>query len=267
MVIDSFSRRLYVRALKSKADNTNAFSEILTDIQQYAGSLPYLIVSDRGSEFTNQKFQSLLKSKNIAHLAVHSETKASQAERVIRTLKQRISRYQLYRNSFRYVDVLQKLVDSYNKSKHRMIGVAPNDVNIQTEEMVYKTLYGPVKKKKPQQRGKQFKKNDTVVITSRIRTFRKDYEQKWSFEHFTINKTNRGNIASDPPTYELKDLHDEVISGKFYTGELQKITPANSYRIEKIVKRFPARKEVEVKWLGWPESFNSIVPTKSLQNI
>jgi transposase InsO family protein len=61
VVIDSFTRRLYARPLKSKADTTNAFAQILDDIEKYVGSVPHLIVSDRGSEFTNHRFQRLLK--------------------------------------------------------------------------------------------------------------------------------------------------------------------------------------------------------------
>ena len=40
------------------------------------------------------------------------------------------------------VDILQKLVKSYNHSRHRSIGMRPVDVNKSNENIVWQTLYG-----------------------------------------------------------------------------------------------------------------------------
>ena len=43
-------------------------------------------------------------------------------------------------NTWRYVDVLQQLVDSYNATQHRSIGMAPNEVDASNEGLVEKKL-------------------------------------------------------------------------------------------------------------------------------
>ena len=50
---------------------------------------------------------------------------ASVVERVNRTLKSKLYCYFTPVNSLRYIDVLQDLVDSYDNTYHRSIGLAP----------------------------------------------------------------------------------------------------------------------------------------------
>ena len=49
---------------------------------------------------------------------MHSEKQANYVERFIKTLKSKIYRYMVEKNSPRYIDVLPKIVDSYNKTWH-----------------------------------------------------------------------------------------------------------------------------------------------------
>ena len=51
----------------------------------------------------------------------------------------------------------------------------------------------------------------------------------------------------------------EEIAGSFYREQLQK-TNQSVYRIDRIVRRRPATKEVLVKWSGYPDKFNSWIP-------
>jgi transposase InsO family protein len=63
-VVDVFSRKGFVSALKSKSETTQAMMNILA-IQK-----PILIQSDNGTEFLNKSFQGLLKSANVRHITV-----------------------------------------------------------------------------------------------------------------------------------------------------------------------------------------------------
>ena len=71
----------------------------------------------------------------------------------------------------------------------------------------------------------------------------------------------------DPVVYKLKDLSDEPIAGVFYAEELIKIRVdiQKEYQIEKIVKKEGHR--ALVKWLGYPESFNSWVPLNTIRRL
>jgi len=66
---------------------------------------------------------------------------------------------------------------------------------------------------------------------------------------------------TDPPTYKISDLNGEEIQGTFYEQELQK-TSQEIFRIEKVIRRHGNKSFV--KWLGYPNSFNSWVDNKVL---
>ena len=85
IIIDNFSKYLWAIPLKNKYSQTitNEFSNIITISKRK----PLKIESDRGSEFYNNIFQNLLKSKNIQHYSRYTDKGPSIAERVIRTIR------------------------------------------------------------------------------------------------------------------------------------------------------------------------------------
>ncbi|GFT64289.1 uncharacterized transposon-derived protein F54H12.3 [Trichonephila clavipes] len=52
-----------------------------------------------------------------------------------------------YRRSYKYDDILQSPVKSYNDSKHRSIGIAPSKVTQDLVPQIFKKLYGYTMKK------------------------------------------------------------------------------------------------------------------------
>ena len=75
-------------------------------------------------------------------------------------------------------------------------------------------------------------------------------------------------IETSPPVYLVKDDHGEILEGTFYDEELQKVIKTDDvYKIETILKkRKKGRKDQYlVKWLGYPESFNSWIVKQDLQ--
>ena len=96
--------------------------------------------------------------------------------------------------------------------------------------------------------------------------FEKGFLRNWSEEHFTV----AGRSAdSKRPVYKLKDYEGEEVKGVWYPEEIQPIT-ANEYRIERVIKRrrgANGKPEQFVKWLGWPEKFNSWVPDSSTYHV
>ena len=87
-----------------------------------------------GLEFLNRTVQALLKKNGIHHFSSHNaETKASIVERFNRKLKTHMWRYFTKHQTWRYIDVLQDLVQSYNNSPHRSIGMAPSQVSAKSK--------------------------------------------------------------------------------------------------------------------------------------
>ena len=83
------------------------------------------------------------------------------------------------------------------------------------------------------------------------------YTQMWTEEIFKIWKIQ----LTIPLTYEITDYNGEEIEGSFYEQELQK-TSQKTFRIEKVLKR--QEDKSLVKWMGYPESFNSWFDTKAM---
>ena len=63
---------------------------------------PETFHSDKGTEFTNRKFQALLKKEGIRFFTTQNETKASIVERFNRTLKGKMWKYFTTNNTLKY---------------------------------------------------------------------------------------------------------------------------------------------------------------------
>ena len=105
VVIDIFSCYARVQPLRDKTapQIVSAFDKIIG-----GGRIPKRLRTDAAKDFTSEKFQKCVKEKNIVHFVTHNEKQANYVERFIKTLKSRISRYMIDKNSHRYIDVLQK---------------------------------------------------------------------------------------------------------------------------------------------------------------
>ena len=164
----------------------------------------------------------------------------------------------------RYIDMLPDLVYSYNHSVHRSIKTTPADVTADNEKQVWRTLYDhndDVKHVKY-----KFKIGDQVRISKMKRKFEKGYLPNFSKEIFTISK----QVPRDPPVYKLKDYDGEELKGTFYDKELQKVIKSDDvYEVEKILKKHGRGRNVQylVKWLGYPNKFNSWVPASEINLI
>ena len=298
--IDVFSKYVWVIPLKTKTGPAlvTAFKKILE-----SGRKPQKIQTDQGTEFFNKHFKDLMKEEEIQLYNTYNETKASVVERVIRTLKTRMWHYFTAKKTMRYIEVLQDLVDSYNRSKHRSIQKKPMNVTQNNEREVWHTLYGEREKEEPVKY--KFEVGDQVRISKLVRiskqelkapveikarkeikvikgikeikgikgnkelvkrTFEKGYLPNFSKEIFTVSQ----QIPRQPPVYKLKDYDQEELSGTFYNEELQKVIKEDDvYEVEKILKKRGKgkNKEVYVKWLGYPTKFNSWIPASEVKDI
>lgn len=267
-VIDVFSKYLYVKPLRKKAgaEVVVAFKEIFKS----ASSPPRCLQTDKGTEFTGAAVKSLFKDNNVRYVTTQNpDIKAAVVERVNRTLKTRMWRYLTHHNTHRYIDVLDKLVYSYNHSSHRSLGnrVCPADVKNATaaSDIIYK-VWHHMYKKTPKRVKPKFKPGDTVRIAKEKGTFAKGYETNWSKELFIVDSIY-GSLPL--PLYVLRDLNNVKIQGRFYEHELQKVVPPDLHKIDKILdtKGRGRSKRYLVKWVGYGDEFNSWVPASSVQNV
>ena len=230
----------------------NAFKNIFST----SGRKPKLVWSDKGTEFYNKHVQAL-----VTLYSTENEEKSCIVERFNRTLKNRMFHYFTANNTYRYIDVLQDMVTHYNNSKHSSIKMTPMQASLpENEAQVYLNLYDDVIHDTSEWPKPKFAVGDKVRITKKKRTFEKGYFPNWTEEIFTISTIQN----TSPITYKISDMNGEEITGTFYEQELQKSTQ-DTFRIEKVLKT--KGDKLFVKWLGYPESFNSWVNEKDLIQI
>jgi hypothetical protein len=235
--IDVLSKFAWVLPINLKEGNSIllAFIEILK-----TGRKPVKIQSDEGKEFLNSAFKNYLTKENISLYIVNSELKASVVERFNRTLKEKMWRNFTFRGKYVYFDELANMTKAYNKSYHRTIQMKPVDVDSDNEQQIYERVF---KNESTEVRKFNFKIDDKVRISKYKTVFSKGYTPNWSEEIFKVSE----QIAREPNVYRIsKD--DDI----FKVEEILRTRVKNK------------QKEVLVKWLGYPEKFNSWEPAQNI---
>ena len=131
------------------------------------GRKPVKLRTDKGTEYRNRDVQRLLKREKVDHFFTQKEQKSSYAERAIKTIKPKLSRYMSRRQTHRWIDVLDSATQSYNGSYHRSIKMAPRAVTKRDEARLWKLQYGRVETRKKTKPHFTFKKPaDCIVCTT-----------------------------------------------------------------------------------------------------
>lgn len=247
-VINIFSKKAYARALKNKTGRevTRAMTSILDSIEH---SIKNLHV-DRGSEFYNGVMQKMLTDRGIHLYSTFSSKKAAIIERFNRTLKSKMWKIFSLRGSYKWIDILSKLINEYNDTKHRTIGMKPNQVNKRNEQQLLNTVYNYrhtiTNTHKP-----KFQIGDPVRLSKYKNLFDKGYTPNWTTEIFKIRKI----VYTVPITYLIESLSGEEILGTVYAEELQLAKHSDLYLVERIIRK--RGDKCYVKWLGFDSSHNS----------
>jgi hypothetical protein len=260
--IDVFSKYAWAIPIKNKTSKSiiEAFKEIFEDKR-----FPHKLQTDQGTEFINGECKKFLQKYQINLYVLNSEMKASIIERFNRTLKEKMWRKFTHQSSYKFIDFLQKLVDSYNNTHHRTINTKPIKVNRNNEEKIFEIMYGFKRSQGDDTiiANPKFKIGDKVRISKNKGVFEKGYTPNWTHEIFTIVKV----LLRVPPVYIIKDYSDEIIKGVFYEQELQKVHKSDDvYKIDEVLDKRKRKNQTEylVSWFGYPSKFNSWVNEKDI---
>ena len=256
-VIDCFSKYAWSMPLKTKTGRevTDAFQQIV----EKDGRIPMKLNTDKGKEFKNEVFQKWLADKNIIFFTANNpDIKAAIVERFNRTLKAKMFKYFTWKQTWAYLDILPELMSGYNAKIHSSTGVAPSDATVYNSGLMYMKMFG---KQKPRKSRFKFDIGDKVRISKAKLVFEKGYSENWSREIFIVADC----LNSEPPLYKLKDQAGEAIDSIFYTQELQLVNEPKEYHIEKVLETKGGKSLV--KWMSYPDSFNSWIPTKDIKKL
>ncbi len=211
-------------------------------------------------------FQEFLKESDIQYFNPNNpDVKAAIAERYIRTLKTRLWRYFTRMKTFRYLEILPKIVKALNNTTHRTTGKQPSEINESNESETWHHLYD--KENIPTSKFK-FNMGDHVRISAEKSKLQKGYLPNYTDEIFVVAERLEHRR---PVAYRLADLESEPIEGIFYEPELVKVIQSvGPYReIEKIIRTQKKNGFLYhlVKWKNEPPNKKCWVSEKDLVSL
>jgi len=170
--------------------------------------------TDKGKEFLNTQFETLLKREGIEfQVCRNPDVKCAVVELVNRTLRDKLHRYFPYNNTYKYIDVLPKFVKGYNATVHSTTGMAPADVSDTDVLTIRNKMRGKVGKTQRLSKLK-FRVGQHVRISKEKIKFAKGGEQNFTREIFKLCKVEH---RTPRPVFELEDVRGREIEGQFYS--------------------------------------------------
>ena len=261
-------------ALTKKAHACIIKSRNTSDIQRAISQiidkeiLPYKIEvlhGDLEGAFISNVLKTYLKKTyGIKIYATHSGNKCFLVERLILTLKRMISRYMTHKNTFRYIDVLQQIVNNYNNKTHSTTKLSPNEIlanpkpltelayaNMELYQMKNHFKNNTQKRPKP-----RFKIGDFVRVSFARHPFSRGFTANYSEKIYIVTKRiDRGLLyvynIKDP--FDTEDSSDDNIRGIFYSHELIKAHKPEEFIIRDIIDIKLVGNQVYglIHWLGY----------------
>lgn len=220
-VIDNLSKYAWIRLLKNKKAQTvlKAFRDIISKSKRK----PQILGSDSGSEFVNKLFRKFLIENNIKIYYMRTPFKAVLIERFNRTLKERIRKYAYHHKTNRFVDVIDKIVENYNKSIHSGTRMRPIDVKSHSERQAFRNLYRqqykPLEAQKYQVGDRVFIPTSVGSDPTKVRS-RRILNTKYKPEIYIIERVYH---TSPRKKYVLRSHKTgKILPNSFYSDQLIK---------------------------------------------
>jgi hypothetical protein len=268
ILIDSFTKKVWAEPLKNKSMTqvTKQFNNIMERVGKVTRGA--IICTDFGKEYLNREFRAALNKHQIKHINPSTD-KCSIVERVNLSLKKLIMEDMTDKESRRYIHRLQHLVKVYNSRYHRTIRMSPDDAekeknrNTVLEALELYWHQSARRKKRPP----KFVVGDLVRFSNQRGIFRRGYDETHKIETARV----RSVLHNLPEVmYEISEWDGEPIIGRWYESELT-LSDGAVFKIEKIIGRrtnkTTGKKEVRVKWLGYPAKYNEWIDEEGVKDV
>lgn len=222
VIVDIFSRYMWAYKLKNKkpASVLPHLEETIDEFKKYYPKAKISMTLDDGGEFKGP-VKTYMNDKNFSLFYANpkdgTKSRTQIVERGIRTLRERLTKLMVAKDSVKWIDYLDTVVKSYNNSTHASIGVTPH-----TSFISKKPRKTPIARKK--QTKKSFKIGDTVRILEKKGLFDKGsqankfsasvYEiTKKEGDRYTIKNAKHGNVL------RRTVLSREMLAAKFSNAQ------------------------------------------------
>ena len=227
VVIDAFSRKVWAQPVKTKEAKHSADALLSMLTTQHLHT--QLLYTDGGKEFSGGAFQRVLTENDIQHrVCTSNDFHCPFVERVIRTLKEKLFQAMTSGYTRRWVDLLPKIVATYNQTRHSGVRMPPEQAHQPGNYLEAMRHTVPMAPLQQQQRPTKYKfsAGDLVRILKSREAFHKGYLPRFTWEIFRVKqRANQRPVDKHaPPAYTLEDLDGEEIEhAVFYEPELVRV--------------------------------------------
>ena len=209
-----------------------------------------VIYWDKEGSFLSKSVQDFLSKREIHNYTTKSIVKAPGVERSIRTLRTLLQRRFEASKSTSWERKLPKIIANYNKRKHSVTKIPPNDLARNPALLIMVPESKPAKQVKVPPVGSHVRLNRLRGI------FEKEASSSWTEEVFLVT---RHNTSGSIPLVYVEDLKGDPILGGLYPEEVQQVSWDGKRQVDKIIKQLQLRgkpREYFVSYRGWPVKFN-----------
>lgn len=168
------------------------------------------ITTDEGTEFKNSEFITYCKKNNIELYFTKGDShKLGIINRFHRTLKEKLTKYFIAKDSTRWIDVIDKIIYNYNHTVNRGIGVEPYKVNSQLEHeiIVWKRAQTDILNSK----GEKFVKGEQVRVINKRVLFEDKLLPNYSNEIYKIIKVKKNSCVIDMKGKEIEVKNSQLL--------------------------------------------------------
>lgn len=212
--VDNFSRRLFLRKLKTK-NGKEVAAAFLSVIEENNGISPRKYWTDRGTDFINPQMQKIYDDFNIVRYSIDSPIKSAYAEVQNRRIENLLYKIMTSLGSANWESHLDTVCDILNNQKLAVLGqFTPLEAHKPENEEILRSKflkdYAKFKQKFKHEKPK-FYPGQTVRRLKKRNIFTRGYEPAWENEYDVVQYV----VPSYPLQYKLRNRR-----GKWYAQEL-----------------------------------------------
>lgn len=171
-----------------------------------------------GTEFFSDPFEAVCQRWGMKHYTTFTGRRASQAERVIRTLIEKLFRYEHFVGAFRWTQVIDQFVHGYNMTRHSATKYAPAAVaeSVALQNIVRHRLLDPDKIIQEPRVTRRISPGDFVRIPTIRHMLHKRSMAKYSTD---IYKVRNYKWLNGVHCYFLETLGDQQLLPGYFTEQ------------------------------------------------